>query len=265
MEKDKLVEIFEAISAYCLENKVVSEGELLMKIRACVQSLSEREREELERRLKGDVEAVLFKSITSEEKISVFSPDMRTRINYQGELFYCLPTHRYMSAELEETFLRWAKLRSPLGALKDVVREFMERCQYQVRDEGGDSDSAYLELSALKKGTENQRRIHLFIFPTIKFVSRFREENDAVFEPSEAGEETVIVVPTEKTPAPFISCLRDQEIEGALIWVADLEKRTISPFIGMPQDTELERNFENPEEARRAVSVWMRKMHLIAF
>jgi hypothetical protein len=265
MEKDKLVEIFEALSAYCQEYKVVSEGELLVKIRACVQSLSDTEREELEQRLKGNVETVIFKSITSEEKISVFSPDMRTRINYQGELFYCLPTHRYMSEELEETFLRWAKMRSPLRALKNVITEFMEQCHYQVRDDVGTSDSDHLELSALKKGTENQRRIHLFIFPSIKFVSHFREKNDAVFEPFEAGEETVIVVPTEKTPAPFISFLRDQEIDDALIWVVDLEKRTINPFIGKPQEIELEKNFENPEQARRAVSVWMRKMHFVEF
>jgi hypothetical protein len=265
MGKDKLVEIFEALSAYSQEYKVVSEGELLMKIRACVKSLSDTEREEVERRVKGNVEMVIFKSITSNEKISVFSPDMHTRINYQGELFYCLPTHRYMSEELEETFLRWAKMRSPLRALKDVVTDFLERCHYQVKDEVGNSNSDHLEMRALKNGTENQRRIHLFIFPSIKFVPHFLEKNYAVFEPSETGEETVIIVPTEKTPAPFISFIRDQEIDGAMIWVADLGERTIKPFMGNPQDTEIENNFENPEQARRAVSVWMRKMQLVEF
>jgi len=265
MEKDKLVQIFEALSAYCQEYKVVSEGELVLKIRACVKSLTGTEREELEQRLNGNIETVIFKSITSEEKISVFSPDMRTRINYQGELFYCLPTHRYMSEELETTFLRWAKMRSPLNTLTKVITEFLEQCHYQVKDVVSGADDEHVEMRAVKNGTDNQRRIHLFIFPSIKFVPHFRAQNHAVVERSEAGEETVIVVPTEKTPAPFISFLRNQEISGALIWVADVEKSTINPFIGNPQDKEIEEKFENPEQARRAISVWMRRMHSVEF
>lgn len=258
MEKDRLRELFGALTTYFMEKKVVSEGELLLKIHTCVQSLSASEREELARRLRGDVERVIFKSITSGEKISVFSPDMHTRINYQGELFYTLPTHRYMTAELEEAFLRWARIRSPLHALKEVVTGFLEACQYQVNE--GKSNTDHLELHALKEGTQT---LHLLLFPSIKFVAPFREMHAGIFTTSEAGKEVVIIVPTEKTPAPFISFLRDQEIGGIHLWVADLEKRTINPLIGEPVELEIEKKFENPLEARRAVSVWMRKLHVL--
>jgi hypothetical protein len=262
MQKEKLLQIFEDLSVYCQKYKVVSEGELVLKIRECVKSLSDTEIEVLEKRLSGNLDTLIFKSITSEDKISVFSPDMRTRINYQGEIFYCLPTHRYMSAELEATFLRWAKIRSPLSALKAVITDFMERCNYQITNEISGGEHEHLELRAVKKGKNKQRSLRLLIFPSIKFVPHFREKDHSLLERSEVGEEKVFIVPTEKTPAPFISFIREHDI-GTLIWVVDVVKRTVNPFIGTPQDTEIENNFEAPEQARSAVSVWMRKMHVV--
>ncbi len=262
MEKKRLLKIFEDLSGHCQEHKVISEGELALKISECVKSLSDAEREELERNSGGNLEELIFKSITSEEKISVFSPDMRTRINYQGEIFYCLPRHRYMGEELEEAFLRWARIRSPLSALKSVVKDFMERCGYQIKNR--ERENEHLVMMAVKNKNKNKHRsIHIFLFPSIKFVPYFIEENQALLEKSEAGEEKVIVVPTEKTPAPFIAFFRELDIGDAMVWVADVEKKTIDPFIGNPEDEEIENNFASPEQARRAVSVWMRKMHFL--
>lgn len=258
MIKKELLKIFEDLSGYCQGHKVISEGELVLKIKECVESLSDAEREELERKLGRNLEDLIFKSITSEDKISVFSPDMRTRINYQGEIFYCLPTHRYMGEELEEAFLRWARIRSPLSVLKNVVKDFMERCGYQINNK--ERENEHIEMMAVKNKNKH-RSIHISIFPSIKFVPYFIEE--ALLEKSEASEEKIVVVPTEKTPAPFISFFREQDIGDAMIWIADVEKKTIDPFIGNPEDEEIECNFANPEQARRAVSVWMRKMHFL--
>ncbi len=261
MKQEPLLQIFERLSAYCQKHKVLSEGELSVKIRECVNSLSDAEKEELEKELRGNLEALIFKSITtSTEKISVFSPDMHTRINYQGEVFYCLPTHGYLAEELEEAFLRWAKIRSPLSALKDLITDFLERCNYEVKDETSVCENEHCELIAVKKDKTTHRDLHLFIFSSIKFVPQFREEHHATLEKTET-EETVIVVPTEKTPAPFISFVREHEVGGVMIWVADVEKRAVNPFIGTPKDAEIEKNFANPEQARRAVSTWMRKIN----
>ena len=258
--RSQILSIFDDLSGYCQEHKVISEGELALKIRECVNSLSDTEREELERKSGGNLEELIFKSITSEDKISVFSPDMRTRINYQGEIFYCLPTHRYMGEELEEAFLRWAKIRSPLSALNSVVTDFMAQSGYQIKNR--EHKNEYLEMLALKNKNKH-RSIHIFVFPSIKFVPYFVGEKQVLSEKSKAGEEKVIVVSTEKTPAPFISFFREQDIGDAMVWVADVEKKTIDPFIGNPEDEEIENNFANPEQARRAVSVWMRKMHFL--
>ncbi|HID20733.1 MAG TPA: hypothetical protein EYP28_07370 [Methanophagales archaeon] len=253
-----MLKIWACLSSYCQEHKVISEGELALKISECVTSLSDADREEIASKFGADTEEMIFKSITSEEKLSVFSPDMHTRINYQGEIFYCLPTHRYLSEELEAAFLRWVKIRSPINALKSVVIAFMERCGYQINEVGGEEE--HLELIAMKNKDEH-RSIHIFVLPSIKFVPHFVEKGQ--LERSEVGKEKVIVVPTEKTPAPFISFFREHDVSDAMIWVADVGKNTIDPFIGNPGDETIENNFANPGQARRAVSIWMQKMHFI--
>ncbi|MEA2076205.1 MAG: hypothetical protein U9O85_10875 [Euryarchaeota archaeon] len=264
MNKEPLLQLFERLSAYCQKHKVLSEGELTVKIRECVQVLSNAEREELGKKLTGNLEDLIFKSITtSTDKFSVFSPDMHTKVNYQGEVFYCLPTHRYMNAELEEAFLRWAKLRTPLSALKIVITDFMERCNYQVREEASGRENEHSELIAVKEDENTHGSLRLFILPSIKFVPQFMEEHHALLEKPKSEEVKVIVVPTEKTPAPFISFVREQDVGGIMIWVVDLTKRTVNPFIGTTNDADIENNFANPEQARRAVSVWMRKMHFV--
>jgi len=263
MKKEPLLRIFERLSAYFQEHKVLSDGELRLRIRECLDSLTAPERAELERNLKDDVEEQIFKSITSREKISVFSPDLHTRINYQGEVFYCLPTHRYLNEELEAAFLCWAKLRSPSSALKDVIMDFLERCNYQVKTEAIRRENEHCELIAEKRNKPKHGILHLSIFSSIKFIPQFREEHQALLEKSEAGEEEMIIVPTEKTPAPFISFVREHEVCGVMIWVVDVAKRTINPFIGTPKDAEIENTFANPEQARRAVNVGMRKMHFV--
>jgi hypothetical protein len=263
MKKEPLLQLFDRLGAYCQEHKVLSEGELRLKIREYLQALSETERAELEQNLNGDVEAQIFNSITSREKISVFSPDLHTKTNYQGEVFYCLPTHGYFADELENAFLRWARIKSPLSALKNVLTAFLDRCNYEVKEEIKGDENAHCELIATKKNKTTHERLHLFVLPSIKFVPPFIEEHPAVVAKSEMEKEKVIVVPTEKTPAPFISFVREHDVGGVTIWVVDLQKKTVNPFIGTSKDADIEHHFENPEQSRKAVSVWMRKMHVV--
>lgn len=262
MTYDALLKVFDELAAYLSAYNVISEGELVLKIRESIKSLlTDAERADLESKLNGTLEDVLFESITSNEMFSLFSPDMHTRINYQGEVFYCVPTHRYMSNELEDAFLRWARIRSPPGALTRVVKDFMERCGYQV--ENTESKNDHIEMIAVKNKNKYRSK-HIFIFPSITFVPQFVDEMENSEAKYEQENENVIVVPTEKTPAPFISFFREHDAGAAMIWVADVEKGTIDPFIGDPGDDDaIEGNFANPEQARKAVSVWARKMHFV--
>jgi len=240
--EEELIEVLKRLSVYLSEHKAVSREELLMKIEEEVKPLEEK-REELERFLEGKLEEVIFESITGEEKISVFSPDMHVKINYMGEVFYCPPSHRYMPDELEKAFLRLSKIRGFPGNIEGVVKEFLERCGYEVSE--GEEGDIHKEMFA-KKG-ENALRICLV--SSIRFVPRF------------LGERDVIVVPVEKTPYPFITFVRENQVDDIreMIWVANPEKRTVDPLIGSAEDEEIEKHFFDPICARRAVSLWMMK------
>ncbi|MFZ2071618.1 MAG: hypothetical protein WAV32_08525 [Halobacteriota archaeon] len=259
MKNETLLRVFNELSGDVSRYKVMSEGELALKIRASVSSLSEAERAELG----GNQEDMIFRSITTrEDKISVFSPDMHTKVNYQGEIFYCLPTHRYLSDELEDAFLRWAVIRTPLSVLKRVVVQFMELSGYRLLTQehtlsfkARKRECECLELIAEKA---NNKRLHICLLASIKFVPYFISET--VSETISGTSESVIIVPTEKTPAPFISFFREQDIGDRMIWVADIAKRTIDPFMGLATDGDIERNFANPGKARSAVSMWMKKV-----
>jgi len=262
MNQELLLRIFKRLSVYIQKHKVLSEGELKLKIQECLHALTTAERARLERDVGGNTEAQLFTSITSTEKLSVFSPDLRTKINYQGEVFYCLPVHGYLAAELESAFLRWAKLRSPLGTLRDVLQEFLERCGYSILSEPAGAETSDLAMHAEKAEGALQYRLRLFIFSSIKFVPPFMDTHHGLPD-GKAEAEMVMVVPTEKTPAPFISFVREHDVSNAQIWILEVDNRTVNPFIGMPTDPELEKNFANPEQARKAVSTWMRKMSVV--
>jgi len=262
-----LMSVFSELSGYTSKYKVMSEGELAGSIRECVSSLlSDTEREEQERDLDGNLEDMIFKSITTkEEKISVFSPDMHTKVNYQGEIFYCLPTHRYLSEELDDAFLRWTAVRTPLNALNRVTEQFLEKAGYRILSQKQTlgvkvrtKEYEYLERFAEKA---NNTRLRILFLSSIMFVPYIISEDSPA---AREGEETVvIVVPTEKTPAPFISFFREQDAGDAMIWVADVKQKAINPFMGFAEDVAIENNFANPEKARSAVSTWMKKMHFL--
>ena len=277
-----LKRVFSELSAFLNERKVVSEGELRLKIKECLSALSDAEMRELEKNLgirrekegaRGkaeeraeegteareeavkSVEEIIFRSITTREKISVFSPDCHTKINYQGEIFYCLPTHIFFAEELEQAFLRWSKIRSAASLLSGVVEDFLRRCGYSTRSLQKDEECEVLE--AEKAHGDRRRKLRILILPSIKFVPRFLRKNF-----SDESENTVIAVPTERTPAPFISFFREHAEEFPpewRIWVVDTERKAVNPFLGREEDEEIERNFENPMQARKALSVWMRK------
>jgi len=268
---DVLLSVFNRLGDYASKYRVISEGELRLRIRESLEleSLSMREREALEENLGGDLEELIFNSITTrEDKISVFSPDMQTKINYQGEIFYCLPTHRYMGTELEDAFLRWSAIKNPPDTVAEVVVDFMHRAGYQIQTHEVrnlhicgqyEHEYEYIDLLAVKS---SDKHLRILILSSIKFVPYLMGGNSAVDGDADAD---VIVVPTEKTPAPFISFFREHDVGEMMIWVADVERHTLDPFIGIPQDKEIESNFTNPDKARRAVSVWMKKMRILDF
>ncbi|MCD6202922.1 MAG: hypothetical protein J7I99_00990, partial [Methanophagales archaeon] len=135
----------------------------------------------------------------------------------------------------------------------------MHICGQYEREHKREHKYNYIELFAVKS---SDKHLRILIMPSIKFVPYLMTGSGDSAVVSDAD---VIVVPTEKTPAPFISFFREHDVGEMMIWVADAERRTLDPFIGIPEDKDIESNFANPDRARRAVSVWMKKMQIPDF
>ncbi|MDF2955442.1 MAG: hypothetical protein OD815_001058 [Candidatus Alkanophagales archaeon MCA70_species_2] len=252
-----LLQILNNLSAYISEHKVLSEEELWFVINKEVEKLSGDTRVELETALEGgSLPELIFQSITTHEKLSVFSPDLHVKLNYQGEIFYCPPSHRFMHEEIEKAFLRLAFLRAPLDEMCEVLSDFLERAGYNVSEI--ERKDTHVEMSAEKRYTY----LKLFLLPTVNYIPTFLGELKEQ-ERLEEGKRTVLVVPTERTPLPFIRFFREFPLdEDILVWVTDVQRGAVNPFIGNPEDEDIESCFENPDRARHAVGIWMRKMQI---
>ncbi len=69
----------------------------------------------------------------------------------------------------------------------------------------------------------------------------------------------VVALLTEKTPLPFIRFFKlySEKIRSKmLVWVVDIDREYVNPFIGYPPEKELIEKFKNPELAVKVSSLW---------
>jgi hypothetical protein len=98
-----------------------------------------------------------------------------------------------------------------------------------------------------------RNRLIVYVFPSVNFAAGCAAGMDS-------EQEYVIIVPTEKTPAPFIQFCRDKtdELSGkkVQIWVIDHERGTVNPFLGFTHDDDVYGSFENATFAARACRLY---------
>lgn len=245
----ELNEVFKRLNGYFSKHRVVSEEEIAAAVSEEVDSLDPELRQRLEKELKGDLKAVLTASIVS-EPISVYSPNLTSQRNYLGEKFYHYPTHDFLADELEEAFKRLSRIRSgkALETATGLVRDFLVKSGYTVEVVPSD-DPGHRELEARKKDAP----LTVYLLPSINFVPEYAGKLDP-------ARHYVIVVPTEKTPAPFIHFCHDEAeiLQGKKVelWVVEPEKKAVNPFIGYTHDDDIYRNFENPKLAALACRMY---------
>ena len=79
----------------------------------------------------------------------------------------------------------------------------------------------------------------------------------------EEGEDVVVLVPSGENLEPFVQFYRqngrtaeDKEIQ---IWVTNMEKGSIDPFVGYTTDLDIYNLFENPRLAEMVRNNWSRR------
>jgi len=250
---DVLRTVLGRLSSYIDQHKVLSDQELREKISEEVELLSKEELEELEGVLGGDVREVIYQGITEEGMgLSVFCPDLHVRLNYLGEIFFASPTHRYPARELHRGFIRMVRRRAGemMAGIESCLSQFLEGLGYRLSPGAETTGEEYKRLEAQRESYH----LLLYLFPSIVLIQEHMEE----FPP--LREEQVLVVPPERTPAPFINFLRNFEArvkeKGLLIWVADSERRSVSPVLGVPKDPLIWQHFTDPRPFIQAQQIW---------
>jgi len=250
---DILRSVLNQLSNYIQEYKVLSGEELRGKISEEIDILAEQDRFELQSILGGDPKEIIFDGIVGEETgLSVFCPDLHVRHNYLGEIFFAPPTHKYPAEELHKSFVRLAELRGRtlMAQLEKHLSQFMTQLGYQLSPVSEPISGPYQQWGCQK----GQYRLILYIFPSIVTVL------DSLDKIVPDKEEQVIVVPSEKTPAPFINFLREAEnkvkAKNLLVWVVDPENRSINPFMGTPNDPQIWQHFTDPQHFIQAQQIW---------
>jgi hypothetical protein len=234
------------------ERKIIARCELLNRIYDLVAraNLSTEEREELHR-LVGDTGAPgIFANILSGTPIFFDLPKLDTYTTIGGRIFHFVHTEKYSRQDFDNA---WRQFQESEDELRSLLKKNLERLMV-----GFMAGAGY----HLEPGSG----------PSITFKAPGREVNAQIYtgirnidirpcRPEDSAD-CVVLVPSSENLEPFVSFFRErgQEAEevGIQIWVANLEKGTIDPFIGYTTDMDIYKQFNNPRLAATVRSIWGR-------
>lgn len=232
------------------EKEIIARCELLLRIYDSVRaaSLSGPEKEELERLAGKPVAAGIFASMMKGEPIFNDLPRLDTYTQMNGRIFHLLHTRKFSRQDFDDARRRLQdsipELRAVLRqSLTDLLKQFMKDAGYRcVAGEG----KLIFEAS--------ERRLEALVFTSIKSV-----DAENILQSGQQPDR-VILVPSSESLEPFMQFFRMNgraiEEAGLGVWVANIEKGTIDPFIGYTTDLDIYGQFSNPRLAEMVRSNW---------
>jgi hypothetical protein len=232
------------------EREIIARCELLLRIYEIVRTadLSEQESQELKKLVGDKVASGVFASILSQEPIFCDLPRLDTYTQMGGRIFHFLHTKRYSKqdfANASSRFLRSApELKEIMRQiLQDALKKFMADAGYCLSKE----DVQELSFSAPK------RRARCFTLTSINAldIDKYHADQES---------DCIILVPSSESLEPFMQFFRKNgraaEDKGLQIWIINLEKGTIDPFIGYTTDLDIYNQFDNPRLAEVVRNNW---------
>ncbi len=235
------------------EREIIARCELLNRTYDAVRSagLTDIEREDLEKMVGKHISAGIFASMMSSEPIFFGLPKLDTYTHINGRIFHFLHTQRYSKQDFDNAYRKFLAslpvLKSMLHrSLNDLLIEFMSDAGYRLVRE--DSDGITFEAG--------ERKVNVLVFTSIKSLDTL----DISTCRKDESEDCVILVPSAESLEPFVSFFRERSSEveeaGISIWIANMEKGTIDPFIGFTTDMDIYKQFNNPRLAEMVRLNW---------
>jgi hypothetical protein len=238
------------------EREIIARCELLNRTYNIVRAaeLTDFERDELSKTAGKHIAAGIFASMMSGTPIFSDPPKLDTYTQINGRIFHFLHTKRYSKQDFDNAYRKFLtslpEIESMLRQnLTDLLKELMGNAGYSLVKE--DSHGQRFEAEG--------RKVNALVFTSIKSLdpSKLRKEAD------EVEADLVILVPSSESLEPFVEFFREKgalvEESGVQVWVANMEKGTIDPFIGYTADLDIYEQFKNPRLAETVRSNWSAK------
>lgn len=241
-------EIIKELSSLLLNREVVTCEEIERKtIRAIVRAKSI-EALNLGEELIGEI----VKSYI-ELPISLHSFHYSEKVEIENIAFYHLHTSKPTREAIQKAyseFLISQKFLRERGKMKSILDDFFKG--YEARK------------SIVREYFKDNYRYAVFI----SLFGDISEDLQAHLNfASKYSGEYAIITPSETTPEPFLNFFQQysEQIKSAniKIWVVDVDKASIDPFIGYPRDLKLLKRFKNPKLATHIESLWRTRIEKI--
>ncbi|MDM7912746.1 MAG: hypothetical protein QUS09_06585 [Methanotrichaceae archaeon] len=236
------------------EREIIARCELLNRTYEIVRAaeLTDSEREEISKIAGSHIAVGIFASMMSGKPIFSDLPKLDTYTQINGRIFHFLHTKRYSKQDFDNAYRKFLtslpKIKTMLRQnLIDLLKEFMRNAGYHLVKE---------DFHGLRFEAEG-RKVNALVFTSIRSLdpSKLRKEADEV--------DSVILLPSSESLEPVVQFFREKgalvEEAGVQVWVANMEKGTIDPFIGYTTDMDIYEQFKNPRLAEMVRSNWSAK------
>ena len=233
------------------EREIIARCELLLRTYDIVRSakLSDKERMELCKTVGERIAPSIFASIMGKEPILFDLPMLDSYTQIDGRIFHFSHTKKYSKQAFADAA---GMLLRNLPELKIILQQCLVDRLTNFMNDAGYTISAQsrqeLTFSAEKRNAK------VFVVTSVKSL----DINNYNPEP---GSDYIILVASSETVEPFMQFFQENgqaaEDKGLKIWIMNLEKGTIDPFIGYTTDLDIYNQFDNPRLAEMVRSNWL--------
>jgi len=235
------------------EREIIARCELLLRTYDIVRAadLSEEEREDLHKIVGKKIAPGIFASIMSKEPAFFDLPRLDTFTQMDGRIFHFLHTKKYSKQDFAEAN---RKFLNSIPELKTIMRQSLTSLLVEFMTEAGYSQTSEKPEELLFSARD--RKVRAYVATSVNSL-----DLDKCW--GEEGEDVVVLVPSGENLEPFVQFYRqngrtaeDKEIQ---IWVTNMEKGSIDPFVGYTTDLDIYNLFENPRLAEMVRNNWSRR------
>jgi hypothetical protein len=232
------------------EKEIIARCELLLRTYDIVRaaSLSDQESLDLCKMVGENTASGIFASIMSKDPIFFDLPRLDTYTQIDGRIFHFLHTKKYSKQDFDNANRR---LQQSLPELKTILARTLVDLLKNFLEAAGYRQSQERQQELIFSARERSLQAHIVTSLRVIDIDKCKPKH---------GMDSVVLISSSESLEPFMQFYKEKgeaaEKEGIQIWVANIEKGTIDPFIGYTTDLDIYNQFDNPRLAEMVRNNW---------